>query len=241
MSKQGLIFALDAKGLNQAMEWVEKLHRYVDGFKIGAQFFCRWGTRAVKLIQEAQSKVFLDLKFHDIPFTVEESAKEAAKMGVWMFNVHTLGGKEMMMRAKEGAQKGAQEARKEKPLVIGVTILTSLDDKDIKQLGFSWNLEDQVMRLAELAKKAGLDGVVASPREVAKIKKEFGKDFIIVCPGIRFEENKKDDQKRTMGPKEAIEQGADYLVVGRPIVEAKDPVLKAKQILKEIQAGYGKK
>ena len=234
MNEKGLIFALDADSLNQAMEWTERLWKTVDGFKIGAQFFTRVGISAVKLIQEAQSKVFLDLKFHDIPFTVEEAAYEAARMGVWMFNLHAVGGMEMMKRALRGAERGAKEIGQQRPKIIAVTVLTSLSDADIADLGYKENVEQLTVRMARLALDVGLDGVVASPREAAMLRKELGEDFLIVSPGIRFEPAKSDDQKRVSGPAEAIRAGCNYLVVGRPIRDADDPVATAQMIQKEI-------
>lgn len=235
--EKGLIFALDAESLNQAGEWTERLWKYVDAFKIGSQFFTRVGISAVKLIQEAQSKVFLDLKFHDIPFTVEEAAYEAARMGVWMFNVHAVGGKEMMTRARRGAERGAKEIGQPRPKVIAVTVLTSLSEADVQEIGYRENPEQLTLRLARLALESGLDGVVASPKEAALLRKELGDTFIVVSPGIRFEPPKgADDQKRVSGPAEAINAGANYLVVGRPIRDAKDPVYIAQMITKEINS-----
>jgi orotidine-5'-phosphate decarboxylase len=234
--EKGLIFALDADSLNQALEWAEKLRKYVQGFKIGAQFFTRVGLQAVKLIQQAQSQVFLDLKFHDIPFTVEEAAYETGRMGVWMFNVHASGGIEMMKRALRGAERGAREIGMPRPKVIGVTVLTSLSDADLASVGFNENAEALTVRLARLALEAGLDGVVASPKEAQLLRKELGQNFLIVSPGIRFEPARDDDQKRVSGPREAIRAGANYLVVGRPIRDAKDPEATARMIMQEIEA-----
>jgi len=240
MKDKGLIFALDADSLNQAGEWTERLWKYVDGFKVGAQFFTRVGLSAVKLIQEAQSKVFLDLKFHDIPFTVEEAAYEAARMGVWMFNVHAAGGTEMMKRALRGAERGAKEIGQPRPKVIAVTVLTSLSDQDIAELGYKDSAERLTIRLARLGLNAGLDGVVASAKEAALLRKELGNKFIIVSPGIRFEPARSEDQKRVSGPKEAIRAGSNYLIVGRPIRDAEDPVGMAQQIVEEIKSAQGK-
>jgi orotidine-5'-phosphate decarboxylase len=232
--EKGLIFALDAESLNQALDWAEKLRRYVSGFKIGAQFFTRVGLQAVKLIQDAQSRVFLDMKFHDIPFTVEEAAYEAARMNVWMFNVHCSGGLEMMKRAVRGAERGAKEIGQPKPKVLGVTVLTSLSDEELEQIGFRDKAESQTLRLARLALSAGLDGIVASPKEIPLLRRELGQNFLIVSPGIRWEPASNEDQKRVSGPKEAVLAGANYLVVGRPIRDAKDPVATAKLIQEEI-------
>jgi len=234
MKEKGLIFALDAESLNQAREWVGRLGKSVDAFKIGSQFFTRVGLAAVKLIQDRQSKVFLDLKFHDIPFTVEEAAYEAGRMGVWLFNVHAAGGSEMMKAAVRGAEKGAREIGQARPKIIAVTVLTSLTDSDLAQIGYAENADKLTVRLARLALDSGLDGVVASPKEAALLRKQLGENFLIVSPGIRFEPGK-DDQKRVSGPAEAIKAGADYLVVGRPIRDAEDPAQAAQLIRKEIE------
>ena len=236
MSSKGLIFALDAESLNKALDWVERLWKYVDGFKIGSQFFTRVGLAAIKLIQEAQSKVFLDLKFHDIPFTVGEASYEAGRMGVWMFNVHCSGGREMLRWALAGAERGAKEVGLPRPKILGVTVLTSLDNQDLKELGFKGNVEEITICLARMALEEGLDGVVASPREVALLRQELGRDFLIVTPGIRLKPAENEDQKRIMTPAEAIRAGADYLIIGRPIRQAKDPVKITQQILDEIKS-----
>ena len=183
--------------------------------------------------------MFLDLKFHDIPFTVEEAAYEAGRMGVWMFNVHAAGGTEMMKRALRGAERGAKEIGLPRPKVIAVTVLTSLSEADLAEAGFKENAEGLTLRLTRLALKAGLDGVVASPKEAAILRKELGSDFLIVSPGIRFEPAADDDQKRVSGPAEAVRAGSNYLVVGRPIRDAPDPVAAAKMIMQEINAEAG--
>lgn len=231
--KNPLIYALDADGLGEAKEWVERLSPVVGVFKIGFQLFLREGPGVVETIREMGAEVFLDLKFHDIPYTVHKAACEAAKMGVFMFNVHASGGEAMMKAAAKGARDEARALGINPPLVLGVTILTSMDAGEVGKVGFRMGPENQVIRLARLAKKSGLGGVVASPREAKRIRKEAGKNFTIVCPGIRPRGSKKADQARVATPAGAIAAGADYIVVGRPIREAKDPARAAQAILDE--------
>ncbi len=231
-----LIFALEARHMEGAREWVEKLKDAVSVFKIGKQLFTREGPAAVKMIHEAGARTFLDLKFHDIPSTVREASYEAARMGVFMFNVHAAGGAEMMRESKEGAMRAAGELKTPPPLVLAVTVLTSLSQKDLAEVGIPDQPRDQVLRLATLAKRCGLDGVVASPQEIEDIRRETGKDFIIVTPGIRPGGADAGDQKRVLTPAEAVRRGADYIVVGRPIREAPDPAAAARTITEEMEA-----
>ena len=233
-AKNQLIYALEAPGLNAAEEWVDRLADLVGLFKIGKQLFVREGPASVRLVHEHLARVFLDLKFHDIPHTVSEAAGEAARLGVAMFNVHASGGKAMMEAARQGAERVAGEQGRERPIILGVTVLTSLSDQDLAELGMG-QVRDQVLRLASLSQKSGLDGVVASPLEVADIRRECGPDFVIVVPGIRPARAKAGDQKRVMTPAEAIQAGADYLVVGRPIRDAQNPRAQVQAILDEMQ------
>lgn len=226
-----LIVALDMKTLGEAREAVKKLSPAVKIFKVGIGLFTLYGPDAVKLVHDSGAKVFLDLKFHDIPNTVAHAVRSAAKLGVFMVNIHTLGGSEMMMRAAEAARESDN-----KPRLLGVTVLTSMDQSSIGEVGIDKKIEDEVVSLARLGKDSGLDGVVASPNEVSLIRKNLGKDFIIVTPGIRPAGAKKDDQKRIMTPADAVKAGADYIVVGRPIIETKDPLEAAKKIIKEMES-----
>ena len=230
--KQRLIFALDVSSLEEVKKWVKLLKGYVGAFKVGKEIFTACGPKAIDVIHNAGGEVFLDLKFHDIPNTVAKAGAAAAELGVNMFNVHTLGGLKMMEAVKESVDKTCKRGRR--PIILGVTILTSMDEKAIKQVGIIGPVKNRVLQLASLAKRAGLDGVVASPLEVKDIKKKLGNDFIIVTPGIRMSDSKPDDQRRTMTPKEAIKAGADYIVVGRPIREAKDPIETARKIVEEL-------
>ena len=228
-----LIYALDADGLAEAREWIIRLRPAVGVFKIGFQLFLREGPKAVALAHKLGVKVFLDLKFHDIPHTVEQAAREAARLGVFMFNVHAAGGSQMMEAAARGARQEAEKLGGEAPRVLGVTVLTSMDQATVKQVGVRRGPEKQVDLLAALAKQSGLSGVVASPREAKRIRAKLGKDFLIVCPGIRPAGADKGDQARISTPGAAIQAGADYIVVGRPIRDAKDPEAAARAIVEE--------
>ena len=231
--KERLIFALDVSSLKEVKRWVSLLKDHIEIFKVGKELFTACGPKVVDIIHNAGGEVFLDLKFHDIPNIVALAGVVAAKLGVKMFNVHTLGGVNMMEAVRKSVDKACGKQRK--PIILGVTILTSMDEKAIKQVGIQGPIRKRVLHLAGLAKKAGLDGVVASPLEVEKIKKKLGKDFITLTPGIRLSDSKPDDQSRTMTTGEAIRAGADYIVVGRPIREAKDPVEAARKILEEME------
>ncbi len=230
MKQNPLIIALDVETIEEAKELVEKLSPVVDTFKVGSQLFTAYGPSIVQYIVEKKKKVFLDLKFHDIPNTVANAVSSAVGLkGVFMLTIHTLGGKEMMMRAQEAAQQKSKSWGILKPLIVGITVLTSDDQKD--------NTSAIVLERAKLAKESGLDGVVASSQEAALIRKNLGKDFIIVTPGIRPAGSEAGDQKRVTTPAEAILNGSNFLVVGRPIVKAADPLKAAKDILKEIEKG----
>ncbi|MFH1563211.1 MAG: orotidine-5'-phosphate decarboxylase [Nitrospirota bacterium] len=228
--KERLIVALDVDNLKEAAKLVNQLIDYVSIFKVGAQLFTSAGPDAIKMIQDKGGKVFLDLKYHDIPNTVVSATKIVAKMGVFMFTIHTLGGKEMMKAVVE-----AIAPLQPKPLVIGVSILTSLNQEGLKEIGINMDLRDEVIALARLAKSAGLDGVVASTHEIKEIKSQCGVDFITVTPGIRPAGVSTNDQKRVATAKEAIIAGTDFIVVGRPIITAENPVKVAEQIIEEIR------
>jgi len=215
---------------------VGKLSDYIGVFKIGNQLFTAEGTKVVNMINERGGKVFLDLKFHDIPNTVARAAEVSAKLGAYIFDVHTSGGYEMMKAAAGATKKISLALGVRKPLILGVTLLTSINQEILeKDLGIKRRLEEQVVHLAKLAKAAGLDGVVASSREIKEIRKACGEDFIILTPGIRPAGKSSDDQKRIMTPGEAIKLGADFLVIGRPIRNASNSVEAAKEILKEME------
>lgn len=218
--KQRLVLPLDIDDLDEAKKIISECKEHVGVFKANS-IFTRHGAAIVEEIQKAKCKVFLDLKFHDIPNTAASYARAAARLGVFMFNVHCSGGYEMMKAAADAAKDEAEKLGHEKPLVLGVTILTSIDQKAMNdELRIDGTIEEQVVHLAKLAKKAGLDGVVASAKEVAAIRKACGKDFIILTPGIRPAWSEKGDQKRVVTPADAVKNGSDYIVIGRPILEA---------------------
>lgn len=235
-TRERLVLALDVDDLKKANELVDKLSDYVGVFKIGSQLFTAEGAKVVNMVNERGGKVFLDLKFHDIPNTVAQAAEVATKLGVYIFNVHTLGGYEMMKTTAEVTAKTSQELGVKKPLILGVTLLTSINQEILeKEIGIKKRLKEQVVHLAKLAKAAGLDGVVASSWEIKEIRKACGEDFVILTPGIRPAGKSFDDQKRVMTPREAIKLGADFLVIGRPIRNAVNPVEAAKEILRKME------
>ena len=235
-TRERLVLALDVDNFKKAEQLVGKLSDYVGVFKIGSQLFTAEGAKVVNMVNDKGGKIFLDLKFHDIPNTVARAAEVAAKLGVYIFNVHTSGGYEMMKTAAEATKKTSLALGINKPLILGVTLLTSINQEILeKEIGIKKGLEEQVVHLAKLAKAAGLDGVVASSWEIKEIRKTCGEDFVILTPGIRPAGKSSDDQKRVMTPQEAIKLGADFLVIGRPIRNAANPVAAAKQILREME------
>jgi orotidine-5'-phosphate decarboxylase len=233
--RERLIAALDIDSLDQAQELVRMLAGEVGMFKIGKQLFTHAGPQAVRLIQELGGENFLDLKFHDIPNTVAKAAIEATRLGVKMFNVHASGSLEMMRVTVKEVERVCRQERRRRPLMLAVTVLTSLNQEDLKRVGVDGKVADQVVRLALLTKEAGMDGVVASPHEVADIRKACGRRFVIVTPGIRSADAKRNDQQRVMTPAEAVRAGVDYIVVGRPILEADNPVAAARNIVAEME------
>ncbi len=235
-ARERLVLALDVGDLKSAEELVDKLKDYIGVFKIGSQLFTSEGIKVIEMVNQKGSKVFLDLKFHDIPNTVKGAAESATKLGVYMFNIHASGGYEMMKAAADAARETSIKLGIKKPFVLGVTVLTSINQGVLeKEIGVNKTIKEQVVYLAKLAKSAGLDGVVASAQEIKEIRASCGEDFIILTPGIRPKSNYLDDQKRVMTPKQALMHGADFLVIGRPIRNAKDPVKAAKNILKEME------
>jgi len=230
--KDKILVALDVETRDEALRLAETLRGSVGGFKIGSRLFTSEGPAMVRTLTEGGDRVFLDLKFHDIPNTVATAVSAATALGVWMVNVHASGGLAMMQAARAAAHEAAAKHNLTAPLVIAVTVLTSMNQATLRDTGVVIDLIDQVLRLAELTKEAGLDGVVASPKETAAIRRRCGADFAIVTPGIRggAAAATKDDQERTMSPAEAIAAGASYLVIGRPILSAPDPRAAALKI-----------
>jgi len=233
--RERLIVALDVGDLGEVKELVKLLASEVGMFKVGKQLFTHAGPQAVRLIQEIGGEVFLDLKFHDIPNTVAKAAVEATRLGVKMFNVHASGSLEMMRATAKEARRVCHQQNLRKPIMLAVTVLTSLNQDDLKRVGVDGRVADQVVRLALLTKEAGMDGVVASPHEVADIRSACGRRFVIVTPGIRPRDAGRNDQQRVMTPADAIQASVDYIVVGRPILAAKDPVAAARKIIAEMQ------
>ena len=226
-----LILALDVSNHDQAIDLVEKFKEYIGIFKIGPELFLSAGTKTIEDINNEGKKVFLDLKFHDIPNTVSKAAVIATRLGVHMFNVHTSGGLDMMKKCKDSVAEICAKENLSRPKILGVTVLTSISKEVLKgEVGIQHGLKTHVKHLAALAQKAGLDGVIASAREASMIKDLCGKRFLIVTPGIRPSWTPPDDQKRTMTPKEAIKEGADYLVIGRGVLQHQDP-LKALELI----------
>jgi len=228
-----IIVALDVGDKEEAFRLV-KLLEQTEIFKIGLKLFTLEGPTLFSKMKALRKKIFLDLKLHDIPNTVAEAVKSGVRHGVQMMTLHASGGGEMLARAVEVAASEAEKEKTARPLLLAVTILTSLKDQELKEIGMKDNVEAQVLRLAELARKEGMDGVVCSPQEIEIVRREIGQDFIIVVPGIRPSWAAAQDQKRIMTPSQAIQKGADYLVVGRPIIEASSPQKAFFKILEEL-------
>jgi len=227
-SKEKIIVPLDVSSEAEARRLIEILAGHVGLFKIGNQLFGRVGPSIVRAIKEAGTKVFLDLKFHDIPNTVQHAVESTCALGVDMLTIHLSGGKTMCKAAVAG--RGTSST-----LILGVTVLTSLDDQALAEAGFRMPVREQVLLLASLAQQTGITGLVASPQELGVLREQFGSFFTTVIPGIRPSWAAAGDQKRTMTPKEAIKAGADYLVIGRPITAAANPLGAVKRILEELE------
>jgi len=235
--KERLIVALDVDDLERVKALVKLLAGELGMFKVGKQLFTHAGPAVVKMIEEMGGEVFLDLKFHDIPTTVAKAAIEATRLGVKMFNVHASGSLEMMRQTAKEVRRVCRQESLRRPIMLAVTVLTSLEKRDLERVGVDREVLDQVVRLASLSQEAGMDGVVASPQEVAAIRATCGRRFVIVTPGIRPQDGKRDDQRRVMTPADAIRAGVDYIVVGRPITEAQDPLSAAREIVAEMARG----
>jgi len=233
-ARKRLIFALDVDDFAEAEKWVKRLRDKVGMFKIGKQLFTRCGPEIVRMIRGEGSDVFLDLKYHDIPNTVAKAGLEACRLGVKMFNVHALGGREMMEKVVAEIDAEYPRGSDHRPLLLAVTILTSSTEQTLREAGIEQPVAQMVPRLARLAREAGMDGVVASPKEIGLIREACGPDFIIVTPGVRPVFASKDDQKRVTTPADAVAAGSDYLVIGRPISAAANPETAADRILEEM-------
>lgn len=225
-----IIVALDYADARHARDFVAKIAPTMCRLKVGKELFTRGGPDLVRDIVGRGFDVFLDLKFHDIPNTVAQACAAAAELGVWMVNVHALGGEKMMRAAHDAIRASGKPTR-----LIAVTILTSMDEPQLAGIGLSGKIEDHVLRLARLAKHTGMDGVVCSPREAAPLRAALGKDFLLVTPGVRPAGTATDDQSRVTTPAQAIQNGSDYLVIGRPITAAPDPIAAMAKITAEVR------
>lgn len=233
--KQKLVLALDVERLEEAKVLVDSLSPYIGTFKVGLQLFCGFGLEIINYIKEKNSNFFLDVKLHDIPNTVEKASYNIIKNGATFFNVHAQGSVDMMKAARIGAQKASMDYNTKKPVILGVTLLTSISQEVLnKELLINKDSASFVLELAKNAKLAGLDGVVASANELPMIKKELGKDFIVLTPGIRPSWSCVDDQKRIATPSGAIAAGADYIVLGRAVTGAVDRIEAIEKIYDEI-------
>lgn len=235
VSKPRIIVALDYPNAESALAIVDKLNPTLCRLKVGKELFTRAGPELVRELNRRDFDVFLDLKFHDIPNTVAQACRAAADLGVWMVNVHSQGGRKMLLAAREAlAEYGEQ-----RPLLIAVTILTSLGSEDLAEVGLQGTPADNVLRLAKLTKDCGLDGVVCSPQEAGSLRSQLGSGFQLITPGVRPAGAAADDQRRVMTPGQAVSAGASYLVVGRPITQATDPIAVLTAINDEISGLTG--
>jgi orotidine-5'-phosphate decarboxylase len=229
MQNKAIVVALDFDNSHQALNLVNRLDPSRCRLKVGKELFTSEGPQLLEALQAKGFDVFLDLKFHDIPNTCAKAVKAAANMGVWMVNVHASGGQRMMEAARE-----ALESFKQKPILIGVTVLTSMEQQDLAGIGLNIPPQEQVKRLAELAKLSGLDGVVCSAQEAQMLKQQCGQDFQLITPGIRPSFAQQGDQRRVMTPAQAKVAGVDYMVIGRPITQAEDPIQALTLIEQEL-------
>lgn len=231
MTDSKIVVALDYADAKSALALVDRLDPSLCKLKVGKELFTAAGPNFVEQLVNKQYDVFLDLKFHDIPNTVAKACQAAANLGVWMVNVHASGGQPMMQAAREGLDKAFGN---QAPLLIAVTVLTSMDAATLQTLGVQRSLPEQVLALATLTQQAGLDGVVCSAQEASMLRNALGKEFCLVTPGIRLKDSVQDDQTRIVTPEDAIALGASYLVIGRPITQAADPIVALNTIIKNI-------
>lgn len=230
-----ILVALDVAHADEALCLLEQLAEVVAGFKIGSELFTSAGPGIVRQIRARGAPVFLDLKYHDIPHTVAQAVKAAVQLDVQFLTIHTSGGREMMQAAERAAQEAAHQRHGPPPLILGVTVLTSLDSQELAEIGFQATVARQVERLAGLAQQAGLRGLVCSPLEIAALRQLLPPGMKLITPGIRPDGGARNDQKRTLTPKEALNAGADWLVIGRPICAAPDPRKAAESILSSLR------
>lgn len=235
-AREKLILALDVPTLEEAVSLVKELKEEVGLFKVGLELYAQSGTKLFEAMRAEGVPFFFDCKFHDIPNTVARASENLVGQGIAMFNVHATGGLEMMQQTMTATRQAAEHTNAPMPKVIAVTILTSIGDKESSEVGFGSAVQELVSKLALLAKQAGLDGVVASAKEVVAIRKACGPDFLIVTPGIRPDWSSSDDQKRIVTPAQAMRDGADYLVIGRPITKASSRRDAARRIVEEMES-----
>jgi len=233
--KERIIIAMDVGDKESAKELLDRLYPMIKIFKVGSQLFTSAGQEVITMIKRKGADCFLDLKFHDIPATVGKASASATSLGVDMFNIHASGGLDMMKEAVNASKEAAERLKVKRPLILGVTVLTSMGKDDLNNLGIKREPKEEVLLLAGLAKKAGLDGVIASPDEIKPIKKKLGKNFLVITPGIRPSWAKKKDQKRVATPRAAFDKGADYIVIGRPITEVEDPRAATERVIGELE------
>jgi|TARA_R110000803_G_scaffold42697_1_gene91460 orotidine-5'-phosphate decarboxylase len=232
--KDRIFCAIDTTDLDHAIDLASKLSGVIGGAKLGKEFFAAHGPQGVQAVAKVGMPIFLDVKYHDIPNTVAGAIRAVTPMGLKIVNVHAAGGIEMMKRAGEAARETAAKAGVDAPWVIAVTILTSMDQHDLDDVGLKGPIDERVVKLAELTQKAGLDGVVCSAREITSVRAACGPDFKLITPGIRPAWAASNDQKRVVTPADAVAMGSDVLVIGRPITKADDPVDAARRIVAEV-------
>jgi len=231
--EERIILALDFPEFEEAESWVKRFKGEIHTYKVGPILYLKHGKDVLKRFSELGAELFLDLKFHDIPSTVEKTVKQLTDLNIKMFTLHALGGFDMMKRVSDSVAEEADRLSNPKPMTLAVTVLTSHDEGTLNEIGINDSVKDEVLRLAGVAEKAGIDGLVCSGQELEFIKKEFGDRFKLIIPGIR-PETKTHDQKRVVTPKDAISKGADYLVVGRAITEAENPETVVEEIISQI-------
>lgn len=225
-----IVVAMDFDNADQCLAMAKRLSPSDCRLKVGKELFTACGPKIVEQLMSLGFSVFLDLKFHDIPNTTSKAVKAAAELGVWMVNVHASGGERMMSAARNILEQGSGP----RPLLIAVTVLTSMESSDLQAIGIDHSPEEQVLKLARLTHKCGLDGIVCSAREATLMRTEFGNDFCLVTPGIRLESSPADDQRRTLTPTAAINAGSSYLVIGRPITQSADPIATCRSIIQSL-------
>jgi orotidine-5'-phosphate decarboxylase len=233
--EERIILALDFPEFEVAERWVKRFNQQIHTYKVGPILYLKHGKDVLKRFSELGAELFLDLKFHDIPSTVEKTVRQLAGLNIKMFTLHTLGGFDMMKRVSEAVTEEADKLSQQKPMTLAVTVLTSHDEGTLSEIGINNSTKDEVLKLAGVAEKAGIDGLVCSGQELEFIKKEYGDRFTLVIPGIR-PASKSHDQKRTMTPEQAISKGADYLVIGRAITEAENPEKIVEEIIDQISS-----